>query len=127
MNHLYRFSWDFGRSGRLEGLFVATEKKVSRAIGSVVYFGEVLGKHSEVRGTIQEGDIQKLDASSESVEEIRTYLGDTWSGFNPLKYRMLTCDRCEETLRADEWTCQFRADWNQTLCDECVEELEREV
>lgn len=123
MKYLYKFYWDCGRSGELEGLFVAREKEVNEAIGSEVYFGEVLGKHSEVYGTIEEGEIKKLDISPEVVEEVSKYLGNTWSGFNPLHYIKVECDECGECLRADEWNCEYREEFDRTLCDECVEEL----
>jgi hypothetical protein len=35
------------------------------AFGKEVYFGEILGKHSEVSGTLEEGEIKKLDLDSE--------------------------------------------------------------
>jgi hypothetical protein len=123
MKYLYKFYWDCGRSGELEGLFVATEEEVKAAIGSEVYFGEVLGKHSEVYGTLDEGDIRKLDVSPEAVEEVSKFLGSCWSGFDPLEYVKTTCDRCEESLRQDEWDCEYRAEFDQTLCYECMEEI----
>lgn len=127
MKHLYKFHWDCGRSGELDGLFVATEREVEEIIGEEVYFGEVLGKHSEVYGTIEEGEIQKLDISPKSVAEVSKYLGETWSGFNPLEYIMQTCDECEEERRADEWICEYREEFGRTLCDECVEELNKKL
>ena len=122
MKYLYKFYWDCGRSGYLEGLFVATEDEVNQAIGSEAYFGEVLGKHSEVYGTIDEGDIKKLDISSEAVEEVSKYLGETWSGFNPLNYVKTFCEQCEESLRADEWDVDYREEFKMEMCYECYEE-----
>lgn len=122
MKYLYKFHWDCRRSGNLEGLFVATEDEVNNAIGSEAYFGEVLGKHSEVYGTIDEGDIKKLDISPEAVEEVSKYLGSTWSGFNPLNYVTTTCDQCEETFRADEWDVDYREEFQMEMCYECYEE-----
>ncbi|HFK1717434.1 hypothetical protein CON18_30615 [Bacillus cereus] len=84
--YLYRFYWDCGRSGYLEGLFVATEDEVASAMGKEAYFGEVLGKHIEVYGEIEEGDITKVDISPEAVAEVSKHLGTEWSGFNPLEY-----------------------------------------
>ena len=45
---LYRFECDFGRMGDLEGLFVANHEDIDSIIGKRIYFGEVLGKHSEI-------------------------------------------------------------------------------
>ena len=83
---LWNFHWDCGRQGDLEGLFVATEDEVKQLIGQRVYFGEVLGKHSEIYGTIEEGEITKVDIDSETVEKVSKHLGSVWSGFNPLNY-----------------------------------------
>lgn len=126
MKHLYKFHWDRGRSGDLDGLFVASEKEIEDAIGKEVYFGEVLGKHSEVYGVLEDGDVEKLDISPESVTEVSKYLGSDWSGFNPLDYLKVTCDNCQECLRVDEWICEYREEFDKTLCDECVEELKSE-
>jgi hypothetical protein len=84
--YLWSFNWDCGRQGELEGLFVATEQEVNRLIGKEIYFGEVLGKHSEVSGTIEEGEIKKIDLDIETVEKVTKILGDTWSGYNPFEY-----------------------------------------
>lgn len=83
---LYEFSWDCGRSGSIDGLFVSTNEEVSGLIGKEVYFGEVLGKHSEVYGVIEEGDITEVDIDADAVAKVSEKLGDTWSGFNPLHY-----------------------------------------
>ena len=54
---LWKFHWDCGRAGDVEGLFIATEEEVENLIGSEVYFGEILGKHSEVYGTVEKGHL----------------------------------------------------------------------
>lgn len=84
--YLWKFSWDCGRQGEIEGLFVATEDEVNNLVGKHVYFGEALGKHSEVSGTIEDGEITKVELDSEIVEKVATVLGKTWSGYNPLSY-----------------------------------------
>lgn len=119
---LYKFSFDCGRSGSLEGLFVATEEEVTSMIGQDVYFGEVLGKHSEVQGTIEEGEIKKVDISSKVVAEVSEQLGNSWSGINPLDYCETHCEECDESLRADEWIVEYRKEFNKDMCEECYEE-----
>lgn len=84
--HLWKFSWDCGRMGEVEGLFVATEKEIEKSIGKNVYFGEILGKHSEIYGTLDMEDLDKMDLDTESVEKVTKLLGETWSGYNPLDY-----------------------------------------
>ncbi len=49
---IYRLTFDCGRSGNLTGVFVDTDLRVKKLVETkmVIYFGEVLGKHSEVMG-----------------------------------------------------------------------------
>lgn len=84
--YLWKFGWDCGRQGEVKGLFVATESEINNIIGKPVYFGEILGKHSEIYGTIDDGEITKMDLDSETVEKVAAILGETWSGYNPLHY-----------------------------------------
>lgn len=60
MKRLYKFYWDCGRQGDVEGLFFADEETVNKSIGSQVYFGEILGKHSEVYGTLEEDALDSI-------------------------------------------------------------------
>lgn len=83
--YLWKFGWGFGY-GEVGGLFVASEQEVADLIGKEVYFGAVLGKHSEVYGEIEEGDIKKVDLDPETVAKVSAVLGDTWSGYSPLHY-----------------------------------------
>ena len=84
--YLWKFYWDCGRMGEVEGLFIATENEIQNAIGKNIYFGEILGKHSEVYGTLDENDLEKINLDSVSIERIAELLGDNWSGYNPLEY-----------------------------------------
>lgn len=123
-NYLWRFHWDCGRSGDLEGLFVATEEEVEKAMGSYAYFGEVLGKHSEVFGDIEEGDIVKIDVAPEVIAQLIPHLGYDWSGFNPLDYvrETSTCEECGEENYTDEWNVEHREEFDINMCEECYEE-----
>jgi len=51
--NLYKFSWDCGRAGEVDGLLTATPEQIAGIVGKGVYFGEILGKHSEVYGLAQ--------------------------------------------------------------------------
>jgi hypothetical protein len=83
---LWKFKWEFGGQGYIEGLFIATKKEVDAVIGVEVYFGEVLGKHSEIYGTIDEEDIIESDASDATIEELEDMFGEDICGYNPLSY-----------------------------------------
>ncbi len=84
--YLWKFHGDCGRQGDLYGLFAATEEEVSELIGRNVYFGEVLGKHSDISGTIEEDEITKMELDTETVEKVSAILGDCWSGYDPRNY-----------------------------------------
>lgn len=118
---LWEFKWDCGRQGDLEGLFVATEAEVQELMGQDVNFGEVLGKHSEVYGDIEEGEITKVDLDTKTVEKVTKILGDsTWSGYNPLDYVSYECSECGCSYRADEFNKE------KNMCEYCVKEKEGE-
>lgn len=82
---LYSFYWDCGRQGELEGIFEASEEEVENLIGKDVYFGEVLGKHSNIHGSIEEGEITLLDADQSFIDKAKE-IGVIPVGFNPLDY-----------------------------------------
>lgn len=96
--NLYRLSCDFGRMGRVEGIFTATKEDVRALQGRTIYFGEILGKHSQVALEIDEGAIQLIDKYGPFVEQAEQLLGhhirDPWtpwdsytiSGYNPFGY-----------------------------------------
>ena len=86
MNNLYSFYVDCGRMGSLDGLFIATQEEVDKAIGKEMYFGEVLGKHSDVQGTIEAHEITLVSTDQDKVEWLLGLLGTCVSGFNPLEY-----------------------------------------
>ena len=87
MKGIYKFHWDCGRAGCLEGIFTADIKTVADTIGEEIYFGEVLGKHSDVRGTLEVGDYEILTDDQEFIDRFEETMGrGTITGFNPLDY-----------------------------------------
>lgn len=81
---LVRFFWDCGRMGDVDGLFVTTKEELEKAYGKRVYFGEILGKHSEVYGTLDREDIEVLSDDKIFIEQLTHLLGNHLSGYNPL-------------------------------------------
>lgn len=83
---IYRLTFDCGRMGMLEGIFVAPQLYIDILVEREieVYFGEVLGKHSDVYGPIEEMDIDMVSDSEEAIKVIEE-LG-LESGYNPLDY-----------------------------------------
>ena len=87
MKKIYKFSWDCGRAGELDGLFIANSDDVDKIIGKPVSFGEALGKHSDVTGVVEIGDLEILSEDEEFIEKFEEIVGEgTISGFNPMDY-----------------------------------------
>lgn len=114
---LYKFNFDCGRMGDLEGLFIADEEQAKQAIGQYAYFGEVLGKYSEIEGAIEEGDISIVDVSEATMIELFNIMGENVSGYNPLDYICHKCKSCEEKYDMDE--ISYISNGN-AVCDYCV-------
>ena len=94
MKKLYKFYADCGRMGDIEGLFIADSKVVEAAIGEYMYFGEILGKHSEVYGDLAADEISVKSSDQKFIKQLEDLLGSSVSGYNPLDY--LRCRECSE-------------------------------
>lgn len=70
---LYRYTQSFGRMGALEGIFSATEEQVAKMKGKELYLGEVLGKHSEVYGAINDETLELLTQDQEFIAQAEVY------------------------------------------------------
>jgi len=86
MKKLYEFNLDCGRSGNLDGLFIADSMKVNEAIGREVYLGEALGKHSEVYFDLEDGHLTVKSEDLAFIKQLEDLLGEDISGYNPLSY-----------------------------------------
>lgn len=87
MKGVYEFYLNCGRSGSLEGIFVADSEDVAKIIGKEVYFGEVLGKHSRVSSNITAGMIELKTNDQDFISKFENIFGEYFeSGFNPLSY-----------------------------------------
>lgn len=86
MEAIYKLHFDCGRAGDLFGIFVANTDEMQKLIdsGEEVYFGEVLGKHSEVCGPIEPSDISFITDNEEVVKMFKENNLET--GFNPFDY-----------------------------------------
>jgi hypothetical protein len=102
--NLYDFYWDCGRNGDLEGRFLATQEEVDALIGKEIYFGEVLGKHSEIYGEIEKGDITLVTDNQEFLKEAERLDICLSSGYSPLDY--LTCPNCGEEISSLDTNCE---------------------
>lgn len=83
MKKLYRFYWDCGRQGHVKSLFVSDDETIKSNIGKNIYLGEILGKHSEIYGTFDEGDIKELSQDQDFIKKFESIIGKSF-GHNPL-------------------------------------------
>jgi len=83
---LFSFHVDAGRNGDITGLFISTEEEVTAIVGTDVYFGEILGKHSDVELTLQPDHFTVLEVEDSTVEDLQHTIGNTVSGYNPFDY-----------------------------------------
>lgn len=107
MKAVFKLHFDCGRSGELTGLFIAEKEQVEWLKQSKleVYFGEVLGKHSEVFGPLDESDITLVSEDESVVKVIED--NDLENGFNPFHYSLmgtedLLGDKHEDDLTPSE-------------------------
>ena len=85
MKAIYKMNVEWGRQGSLEGVFVADVDDVKCLVdnGIEVYFGEALGKHSEVYCNLTECDLTKTTDNPLAVKIFEE--NDLESGYNPFK------------------------------------------
>ena len=84
---LVEFYLDYGRMGCLDGLFVTTTEELEKLYGKEVYFGECLGKHSEVFATMKANQFEVKSDDPAFIEKLVEIIGDdTISGYNPFNY-----------------------------------------
>lgn len=81
---VWKFYWDCGRQGSVDSIFVARESELKEIYGKTVYFGEVLGKHSEVYGDLESSEFSVISDDPKFVELFKEHIGST--GHNPFDY-----------------------------------------
>ena len=72
------------RGGCVESLFTCTEKELKDCIGKKVYFGEILGKHSDVYGYLDKSDFKIVSRNQTFIKEFEKL--NINIGYNPLSY-----------------------------------------
>lgn len=87
MKKLYKFHWEIKRMGDVTGVFVATDEEIDEIIGKTIYFGDVLGKHSEIYGILEKEDLKILSEDQDFIVKlIEVFKSSTINGYNPLHY-----------------------------------------
>ena len=75
MKALFKMDFDCGRMGNLEGVFIADTEDVEYLVNNKisVYFGEVLGKHSEISGCVAESEIKQITTDENVIKIVEEY------------------------------------------------------
>lgn len=83
---IYKFHIDCGRMGELDGVFSAESADVDALIESEkeIYFGEVLGKHSEIIKVVRKEHLIQITTDAAFIELFDKY--ELSNGFNPFEY-----------------------------------------
>lgn len=116
MENYYEFKWDCGRGGNVNGRFLAKPEEVEKIIGTEVYFGEILGKHSEVYGIIEKGEITLVTDDQDFIKRAEELKVNLCSGYNPFHY--VKCTKCGDR--------DCGVDVMTGICEYCKEEQEEE-
>jgi hypothetical protein len=80
---LVKFLWDLDQIGKVQGTFITTRGALADCYGGRVSFGDILGKHSEVRGLLKEADFTVITDDQDFIEKFEKYIGPH-DGYNPL-------------------------------------------
>lgn len=99
---IYRLNFDCGRQGSLQGIFIAEKEYVKTLIENKieVYFGEVLGKHSEVWGPMDNGELTLVSDSEDAIKVIEDLKLE--NGYNPFDYTAINFEF--EGIEEGDWT-----------------------
>ena len=83
---IYKLHVDCGRMGTIYGLFIAEKGTVEQLVRDEVQvcFGEVLGKHSDISGSMDDTDYTLVTDDQLAVEMFKKY--DLSVGYNPFHY-----------------------------------------
>ena len=95
--------FDCGRMGNLEGVFIADTEDVEYLVNNKisVYFGEVLGKHSEISGCVAESEIKQITTDENVIKIVEEY--GLNSGYNPLEYTLCTSETEDVPDNGVDW------------------------
>ena len=74
-----------GRGSDIIGLFVSDEGTIAAALGKEVGLGEANGKHSDVHGPLEAGDLTIVTDDQDFIEKAEAYKLVP-VGWNPLEY-----------------------------------------
>lgn len=102
MRGIYKFNLNFGKRGHLCGLFIAGREYVAKLIesGIEIYFGDVLGRRSNISAVLSKDDITLITDDPVAVAVVEKY--ELWTGVNPFGYTALNFDYMSVGIDAEE-------------------------
>ncbi len=90
---LYTWDADFGRDGRLSGMFVLDDYINEKYYGKSITLFDVLGKHSEIVYEFREEDFMLLSENEKEFDWLYHKVGGrTICGINPFESNSLVDD-----------------------------------
>ena len=103
MKALFKMNFDCGRMGNLDGVFVADTEDVEYLVNNKisVYFGEVLGKHSEISGCVDESEIKQITTDENVISVVEEH--ELESGYNPFGYTICESETENVPENGVEW------------------------
>lgn len=115
MKALFKMNFDYGRSGSLEGLFIAEKKYIDYLVEQEleVHFGEVLGKHSDVCGRVAPEEVILVTIDVNVLQVIKQF--GLENGYNPLNFPLYSYPKDGEVdICFDDWTAEDYIKWELT-------------
>ena len=103
MKALFKMNFDCGRDGSLEGIFIADTEDVMYLVKNniSVYFGEVLGKHSDVSGRVDKREITMITTDENVIRVVCEH--GLESGYNPFDQTLCVCETNGVPDNGVEW------------------------
>ena len=102
MKAIYKLNLDCGREGSLYGIFIADKEYVDVLVNNdiEVYFGEILGKHSDISLTINDTDIELITDDVKVIDMFEEY--ELSTGIDPFDYHASNFDYEEIGLSSND-------------------------
>lgn len=89
MNYLVAMNINCGRMGILSGCFTCTEAELRPFdLGKAIYFGEVLGKHSEIACVVKLGEGLEIISADQVLVDglLERFPSRVICGYSPVEY-----------------------------------------
>ena len=81
-NKLYAYNYDCGRMGEIEGTFISNDETLNKLKDKTAYFGEALGKHSDIADYDWFDNVTELTDDQDFITKAIEY-GIAHFGYSP--------------------------------------------